>query len=67
MLEFHDKCTIGIDLAGLNKNPTGLALLKGKALKTSLIYTDSEILGSATRNAPPLIAIDAPLSLPREG
>jgi hypothetical protein len=31
MLEFKDKCVIGIDLAGLSTNPTGWALLKGKA------------------------------------
>jgi hypothetical protein len=67
MLEFEGKCTIGIDLAGLSKNPTGLALLKGNAVKTSLVYTDSEILENITRNVPSLIAIDAPLSLPKRG
>jgi predicted nuclease with RNAse H fold len=67
MLEFEGKCTIGIDLAGLSKNPTGLALLKGNAVKTSLVYTDSEILENMTRNVPSLIAIDAPLSLPKRG
>ncbi|MCJ7762540.1 DUF429 domain-containing protein [Candidatus Bathyarchaeota archaeon] len=67
MLELGGKCTIGIDLAGLSKNPTGLALLKGKAMETSLIYNDEEILESITRNAPLLIAIDAPLSLPKKG
>jgi predicted nuclease with RNAse H fold len=67
MSEFEGKCTIGIDLAGLSKNPTGLALLKGNAVKTSLIYTDSEILENITRNVPSLIAIDAPLSLPKRG
>ena len=67
MLELGGKCTIGIDLAGLSKNPTGFALLKGKTVKTSLIYTDKEILESIIKNAPSLIAIDAPLSLPNKG
>jgi predicted nuclease with RNAse H fold len=67
MLEFDDKCTIGIDLAGLSKTSTEPALLEGKAVKTSLIYTDSEILESIPRNTPLFIAIDAPLSLPKKG
>jgi predicted nuclease with RNAse H fold len=66
MLEFKGKSTIGIDLAGMSKNPTGWALLEGKTMKTSLIYTDKEILEIITRNQPSLIAIDAPLSLPRK-
>jgi hypothetical protein len=28
MLEFESKCTMGIDLAGLSKNTTGIAMLK---------------------------------------
>jgi len=64
MLEFKSKCTIGIDLAGLSKNPTGLALLKGKTVKPTLTYTDKEILENIISNRPTLIAIDAPLSLP---
>lgn len=67
MLEFEDKCTIGIDLAGLSKYPTGWALLKGNVVRAKLIYTNREILESITRNAPSLIAIDAPLSLPKKG
>ena len=66
MLEFKDKCVIGMDLAGLSRNPSGWALLKGNAVKTSLIYTDSEILENIVRSQPALIAIDAPLSLPEK-
>jgi predicted nuclease with RNAse H fold len=66
MLEFNGKCTIGIDLAGLSRNPTGWALLKGNAVKTALVYTDNEILENTVRNHPALIAIDAPLSLPKK-
>jgi predicted nuclease with RNAse H fold len=67
MLEPNGKCTIGIDLAGLSENPTGWALLKRSAIKTSLVYTDSEIMETITLNAPTLIAVDAPLSLPKKG
>ncbi|MGB9915291.1 MAG: DUF429 domain-containing protein [Candidatus Bathyarchaeales archaeon] len=67
MLEFKDECVIGIDLAASSKNPTGWALLRGKALETTLIRTDSEILESIVKNQPILVAIDAPLHLPKKG
>jgi len=66
MLELNDICVIGIDLAGSSKNPTGWAMLKGKALKTSLLYTDKEIMENIVRNHPTLIAIDAPFTLPKK-
>jgi len=44
MSEFKGKCVIGIDLAASIRNPSGWALLKGNTVKTSLVYTDSEIL-----------------------
>jgi predicted nuclease with RNAse H fold len=67
MLEFEGKCTIGIDLAALSKNPTGIAQLKDKTAKTSLVYTNKEILEYITSDVPSLIAIDAPLSMPPKG
>jgi predicted nuclease with RNAse H fold len=67
MLELKDKCVIGIDLAASSRNPSGWALLKGNVVKTSLVYTDSEILENIVKNHPALIAIDAPLSLPKKG
>jgi predicted nuclease with RNAse H fold len=67
MLEFKAKCVIGIDLAASSRNPSGWALLKGNAIETSLVYTDSEILENIVRNKPALIAIDALLSLPEKG
>jgi predicted nuclease with RNAse H fold len=67
MLEFNGKCTIGIDLAASSENPTGWALLKDSIAKTSLVHADSEILENIARNAPALIAIDAPLNLPKKG
>jgi predicted nuclease with RNAse H fold len=67
MLELKDRCVIGIDLAGSSKNPTGWALLKDTTVETLLLHTDNEIVENTLRNQPTLIAIDAPLSLPKKG
>jgi predicted nuclease with RNAse H fold len=61
------KVIIGIDLAGKLENPTGWALWKNRTVKTSLIYTDNEILGGISRSKPVIISIDAPFSLPKSG
>jgi len=55
---------LGIDLAATPKNPTGWALWKKKVVSTCHVYRDDEILTSIQKNAPILVAIDAPLSLP---
>ena len=67
MLQFKDKCVIGIDLAASSRKPTGWATLKNQNVKTQLLYTDKEILENTLQNHPELIAIDAPLSLPKNG
>jgi hypothetical protein len=51
MLEFKDKCVIGIDLAASNKNPTGWAMLKNKTVKTQLLHTDNEIIENALKKS----------------
>jgi len=58
---------MGIDLAAIPTNPTGLALLKSKKVKTSLVLTNRELIRSITKYKPTLLAIDAPLSLPKKG
>ncbi|MGC8895240.1 MAG: DUF429 domain-containing protein [Candidatus Bathyarchaeia archaeon] len=58
---------IGIDLAGSSKNPTGWALWKNKTVKTKLVYTNKEIIESVVTDKPSIIAIDAPLRLPKKG
>lgn len=58
---------LGIDLAGKEKNPTGIALWLGKRVETSIIYTDKEIMQLITENKPKNVAIDAPLKLPKRG
>jgi len=67
VLRLKGKVIIGIDLAGKETNPTGLAVLKGKKVETCLVYTNSEILDILTRAKPTIVAIDAPLTLPKRG
>lgn len=67
MLELEALVIIGIDLAGSSKNPTGWALWKNRMVKANLVYTDKEILESVLNNHPSIIAIDAPLKLPKKG
>ncbi len=56
---------LGIDLAGSPRRPTGLCVLRGRKVKTCLLLSDDEILAKVPREAA-LIAIDAPLFLPRQ-
>ena len=58
---------IGIDLAGVPENPTGWASWKNKTVSTCHLHENKEILKHLTKIKPVLVAIDAPLSLPKEG
>jgi len=58
---------VGIDLAGSEANPSGWALLEGDIARTALLRSDEEILEETRKADPELVAIDAPLTLPREG
>ncbi|KAA0002125.1 MAG: DUF429 domain-containing protein [Thermoplasmata archaeon] len=51
---------MGIDLAALPKNPTGLCTI-GKTISLSTVYGDQEILSYVHRMAPDMVAVDAPL------
>ncbi|MFN3527906.1 MAG: DUF429 domain-containing protein [Candidatus Altarchaeaceae archaeon] len=57
---------LGIDLAGTEKNPTGICLLivkdNEKFIKTKILYTDDEIINEFISFDPIITAIDAPLS-----
>jgi hypothetical protein len=61
------KTTLGIDLAGNQRNPTGWATLANKTVKAGEIHTDKEIIELVRKKVPILTALDAPLSLPRRG
>ncbi len=56
---------MGIDLAGIPRNPSGWAFWERNVIRTSLSYSDQEILEKIIKNNPALVAIDAPFSLPK--
>lgn len=58
-------CIVGIDLAGSEKRPTGLSILAGKQVEVFIVYTNKRIIETVKKVRPELIAIDAPLSLPK--
>lgn len=58
---------IGIDLAGKEKNPTGWALWQNKTIFVHEIYKNEEIIHRSVKWNPTIIAIDAPLNMPKKG
>ncbi len=58
------KKVVGIDLAGSERRPTGICVLEGRKASVRVVHTDDEILEAVGENAQ-VVAIDAPLSLPR--
>jgi predicted nuclease with RNAse H fold len=56
---------VGIDLAGNEKRQTGFCVLDGMKAFTSIVYTDEEIIRRIEEIKPEIVAIDAPLSLPK--
>lgn len=60
---------IGIDLAGLEKNPTGFCILTEKGSEAKTLFSDSKILKEIEKveAKPDVIAIDAPFSFPKKG
>lgn len=58
---------LGIDLAGKEKNETGICLLTEKGSSAKIVFSDNEILEEVEKTKPDLIAIDAPFSFPTQG
>lgn len=59
---------MGVDLAASEKRPTGICILSAELeAETWLIWRDSEIVECAEKYKPDIIAIDAPLSVPKTG
>lgn len=57
---------LGLDLAGSEARPSGICYLDESLLaRTRIFYSDDEIIISAIMHRPEVVAIDAPLSLPR--
>jgi uncharacterized protein len=57
---------VGLDLAGSPHRSTGFCILRGaRRVETTVLHDDTEILASVRDARPPLVSVDAPLSLPR--
>lgn len=56
---------VGIDLAGKEENPSGICILQRGKLVLKTLYTNANILKAINLINPSVIAIDAPLSLPK--
>lgn len=58
---------LGIDLAGSPKRRTGICIMNEnfRIIHVSSVFEDSEIIEAAKKFKPNLVAIDAPLSLPK--
>lgn len=56
--------SVGIDLAGLEKNKTGFCILKGNIAETFVLHTDDEIVENVEKVKPDVVGIDAPLIYP---
>ncbi len=60
--------SLGIDLAGSEKRPTGLCVLDSRLNAiTWVVKLDNEIIQAVEKWRPEIVAIDAPLSLPKQG
>ncbi len=57
---------VGIDLAGVETRPTGFCVLdKSLNANACLLYTDKEIIEKILEVKPDVVAVDAPLALPK--
>ena len=59
---------IGIDLAGVERNPSGVCYVRGRVLvEIGSLYSDDELISWILSRRPTVVAIDAPFGLPRQG
>lgn len=56
---------VGLDLAGKPENPTGFCFLTEEGADTKLLRSDEEILREIDSARPDIVAIDAPLWVPK--
>ena len=57
---------VGVDLAGSVRRPTGACMIdKRLRVRCSVVHTDEEILRLIERSGTKVVAIDAPLALPK--
>src|ERR1051325_11361926 len=55
---------IGIDLAGSPKRPTGVCILRGTRAKTTVAFSDEDVLRFIDGQPATNVGVDAPLFLP---
>ncbi|MEM2878152.1 MAG: DUF429 domain-containing protein [Candidatus Hadarchaeales archaeon] len=58
---------IGLDLSGSPIRKTGFAIISGRNIELGTLKTDDEIIGLCLKRNPEIVAIDAPLSMPKSG
>jgi len=57
---------IGVDLAGSPTRPTGFCILNDELdARCSLLYSDDDILDAIRKSGAKIVAVDAPLALPK--
>lgn len=56
---------VGLDLAGVETRPSGFCSLYEMKAETYLLYSDEEIIQKIKELKPKIVAIDAPLTLPK--
>jgi len=61
------KVSIGIDLSASEEKPTGWAIIEKRKVKATHLYTDEEIIEKTVKANPSIVAIDAPLTFPKQG
>jgi predicted nuclease with RNAse H fold len=66
-MEAKKEVIIGIDLAAMEKNPTGWACWRNKRVSTCHLHRDEEITSLTLYHKPCLVAVDAPLTMPKRG
>ena len=57
----------GIDLAGSERRPTGIAIITKKLAVLYVAYTNHQVLSFLSKFKPEIVAIDAPLTKPIKG
>lgn len=56
---------IGVDLAGVWERDTGFCILRGMEAVTCVMHRDEEIIVETLKVKPSVVAVDAPLFIPR--
>lgn len=60
----RDARSVGIDLTGSERRPSGWCLLDGSNAVTELLSRDDEIISKTLAAHPTIVSIDSPLSIP---